>query len=176
MSGYVGGDLTLATTWNNYADFPGFGSAGLGAGGHTGVRLYVRPGLFIGGEAGWIGTSIHGTNPDGAFANYRWEAWQMGTVGRTWTPPGLTTPVTVFSGVGFAQGRIIVGVGNDFVHEEMSKTLTGFVLGSGVEFQVTPKVSVGASYMYSWFRGSIDTDPVKTQIHTGMLRINYLLF
>lgn len=170
---YVGGDLAFGTTWNTYDDFPAFSSSGIGAGGHVGLRYYFRPNAFVGGEAGWIGTNIRGTNPDGAFVNYDWQAWQMGLLGVTFTPPQFPTPISVYVGAGATQGRITVGVDFSDFHESMSDVMTGTVARIGFEIPVRPNITLGASYQHSWFDGSIDGDPVKTQINTALLSVNY---
>ena len=173
MSLYVGGDLALGTTWNTYDDFPVFSSSGVGGGGHVGVRVYFQPNVFVGGEAGWIGTNIRGTNPDGAFVNYDWQAWQIGQVGVT--TQQFSAPVTFYVGGGVTEGGIRLGVDSGSIHESMSAVMTGGVARLGFEIAVKPNVTVGASYQHSWFDGSIDGDPVKTQINAVLFTVNYAL-
>jgi len=170
---YVGGNVAFATTWNNYGDFPGFSSSGPGGGGQAGARYYFQPNVFAGFEAGWIGTGIRGTNPDGAFVNYDWQAWQMGQLGVTWTPQPFTSPVTVYGGIGLTEGGIRVGVDFGSFHEDMNTTMTGLVLRTGFEINVRPNLAIGAAYQYSRFDGTVDEYPVKTQINTLFLTFNY---
>lgn len=169
----VGGNLGFGTTRNNYEDFPTFSSDGLAAGGHAALRHYFQSNFFAALEVGGVGADIRGTNSDGAFLHNRWQTWEMGQAGFTWTPPSMTTPVTIYGGAGFTQGRFVVGIESDFVNEAMSKTLGGFVLRTGGEIYVAPNVSIGASYQFSQFKGTIDGSPVKTQINMLLLSIDY---
>jgi len=172
---YVGGDVAFTTTTNEYGDVPAFSSDGPGAGGHVGLRNYFQRNLFAGFEAGWIGTNIRGSNLDGAFTNYHWQAWQMGQFGATFTPQGLATPVTAYVGLGYTQGRINVGFDSAIFHESMSDTLTGTVVRAGVEFNIKPNWTIGASFQRSWFSGTIGEDPVKTRLNTALLTVNYMI-
>jgi opacity protein-like surface antigen len=172
---YVGGDIAFTTTHNEYGDVPAFSSDGPGAGAHVGLRYYFLRNVFVGFEAGWIGTSIRGSNLDGAFTNYDWQAWQMGQLGVTFTPQGLATPVTAYMGLGATQGRVTVGFDSGNFHESMSDILTGTVVRAGVEFNIKPNWTIGASYQHSWFSGTIGGDLVKTQLNTALLTVNYMI-
>jgi opacity protein-like surface antigen len=171
----IGGDLAWATTWNNYDGFPGFASHGFGGGGHVGLRYNLTQNIFAGFELGGVGTDIHGNNPDGAFVRYRWQLWELGQIGVTWTPPMMTTPVTIYGAGGFAQGGVTFGVESDFVHESMSKTLGGYMLRAGGDVYVMPNLSVGASYSFSQFRTTVNGDPLKTQINMFLVSGTYHL-
>jgi hypothetical protein len=107
----VGGDFGGATTRNRYDNFPAFDSSGVAGGGHFDARYYVVPNVFVGFNAGILAANIRGDDPDtGAFANYKWQAWEMGEIGTMWTPPGTTTPFDFYGGVGFTQGGIQAGI------------------------------------------------------------------
>jgi len=172
---YVGGDFAVATTWNNYDDFPAFSSGGVGGGGHFGVRQYFYQNFFAGFEAGWIGTDIRGVNPDHAFVNYDWQAVQMGQAGVTWTPQQSSSPITVYGGLGVTEGGIRLGVDAGAFHEEMSKTLIGIVGRAGVEINFRPNMWLGAAYQYSQFNGTVSDSSVKTQIHMLLLTFSYAI-
>jgi opacity protein-like surface antigen len=167
----LGGDLGAGTTRNKDDDVPAFASSGGLGGGHFDARFYFLPNAFVGFNAGILASSIKGDDPDtGAFANYRWQATEMGQIGMIWTPPGTATPVDIYGGIGLTQGSFRVG----FVSlESTSKTLDGLILRAGWDIFVVPNFAIGMSYSYSQFSGTIGGDPVKTQINTFLVSATY---
>lgn len=168
-----GGDLGAATTRNKYEDVPAFASSGAVGGGHFDARFYFLSNAFLGFNAGMLASSVRGEDPaTDAFANYKWQAWEMGQIGMKWTPPGTTTPLELYGGVGVTQGRIQVGFSG---LESMSKTMDGVIFRVGGDIFVVPNVAIGMSYSYSQFSGSIGGDPVKTQINTFLVSATYYI-
>ena len=95
-----------------------------------------------------------------------------GQLGVTWTPAGITTPIILYGGGGFAQGGVRVVIWED-EHELMSKTLSGYILRACADMYSSPVFSIGASYSFSQFRGTIDNDPVKAQINMVLVNGTY---
>jgi hypothetical protein len=65
--------------------------------------------------------------------------------------------------------RFVLGVESDFVHESMSKTLSGFMLRVGGDVHLM----VGASYSFSEFKATVDGDPIKTQLNMFLVNATY---
>jgi Outer membrane protein beta-barrel domain len=164
----LGGNIGGAQSWNNYGDFPTFDGNGWGAGGFAVLRYYFQPNLFVGPDFGGMFLNVNGTNPDGAFAKYRWMTYEGGQVGYTFAVPNATR-ANLYLGAAFSQGGINVGVNAGDFSESMSKTLNGWTAHGGIEFQPAP-VSIpnlwfGVDYRYSRWSGNVDGDPVSAGIH-----------
>ena len=100
----IGGNVGGGQSWNRYEDFPIFDGDGFGGGGSLAARYYAPSGFFIGPEIGVMGLNVNARNPDGAFSNIRWMAFEGLQVGYSFNKPG-TTPLNVYFGmvVGFCQ-------------------------------------------------------------------------
>ena len=110
---------------------------------------------------------MNGRNADGAFSNIQWMTYEEGQVGYRFSR--ATNPVNVFVGAGAAQAGYRVGFDSAFFNESMSKTLNGWTVRTGVEFQpapmAVPNLWLGFNYRFARFDGTIEDDRVSGRLN-----------
>jgi hypothetical protein len=172
----IGGNVGGGQSWNRYEDFPIFDGDGFGGGGFLAARYRFASGFFIGPEIGVMGLNVNGKNPDGAFSNIRWMAFEGGQIGYSFNKPG-SIPLNVYVGAGAAQAGYRVGIDTAFFHESMDLTLNGWSAHAGFEVQpapqAVPNLWFGLDYRYSYFSGTIGVDPVSGGLHFVSATLSY---
>jgi hypothetical protein len=172
----IGVNLGGGQSWNRYEDFSIFDGDGFGGGGFLAARYYAPSGFFIGPEIGVMGLKVNGRNPDGAFSNIRWMAFEGGQIGYSFNKPG-TTPLNVYFGAGAAQAGYRVGIDTAFSQESMNLTLNGWSVHAGLQVQPAPQsvpnLWIGLDYRYSELHGTIDVDPVSGGLHFISATMSY---
>ena len=123
-----------------------------------------------------MGLNVNGKNPDGAFSNIRWMAFEGGQIGYSFRKPG-STPLNVYLGAGAAQAGYRVGIDTRFFQESMDLTLNGWSVHAGLEVQPAPQsvpnLWLGLDYRYSYFSGTIGVDPVSGGLHFVSATLSY---
>ena len=141
--------------------FNGLSPDGGFGGGQIGYNFQggLYPGLVLGLEADFEGADIHDFSRSGIYW-YNSGVDYFGTVrGRI----GFAAERTLFYLTGgFAYGDLTKG-SNRLVGDAYSDTASGYVLGGGLEFKLTPAWSIKAEYQYLNFG---QNDPVSSIGHT----------
>ncbi len=144
--------------WSEYSDqlagagyFGGVAPAGGFGGGQIGYNWQgiLHPHLVLGVEADIQGSGIKDSGTDKFNNTYSSELDYFGTV-RGRVGYAVDRALVYFTG-GFAYGGVknenVLPAGGPLVYD-ISRTATGYVLGGGLEYKITPAWSVKGEYQY----------------------------
>jgi outer membrane immunogenic protein len=145
------GSKQFVNTDNNSEPFSGLSPDGGFGGGQLGYNFqgFIYPNLLVGIEADIQDAGIADKAGYSSFYNYRSNLDYFGTVrGRLGYTYGST--LFYFTG-GFAYGgieKVTNAYGSGFLDAKLNTVATGYVLGGGLEYKLTPKWSLKAEYQY----------------------------
>jgi outer membrane immunogenic protein len=175
------GDATAASR-GTIGDIRAAGGFG---GFQVGYNYQFAPYLLVGIETDFQGSGIKGdtgparfTNPNGTFPHVGAADVQLNWFGTVRGRVGFTASNWLFYGTGgFAFGNVEykltvneVGGAALFTTQMSAKETTGWVAGGGIEWGVTPNISVKAEYQYLDFGTLAASSPVRflaTGLPTG---------
>jgi outer membrane immunogenic protein len=147
--GYAFSESSDQLAWTTAPSFAGLAPEGGFGGGQIGYNWqgFYHPNLVVGIEADIQGADITDTGTDGIFKYSSTLDW-FGTVrGRLGYASDRTL---VYATGGFAYGGLKNDVTNGTAasHYTIDSTATGYVVGGGVEYKVSPAWSLKAEYQY----------------------------